>query len=48
MPDDAQAQAVHDFERVWQELIQRYKASKRRSAVSAAKQHHRVFICGVV
>lgn len=48
MPDDAQAQAVHELERVWQELIQRYKASKKRSDVSAAKQHHRVFICGVV
>ena len=29
MPDDAQAQAVHELERVWQELIQRYKASKK-------------------
>ena len=29
MPDDAQAQAVHELERVWQELLQRYKASKK-------------------
>ncbi|MDM1486121.1 MULTISPECIES: cell division protein ZapE [Acinetobacter] len=29
MPDDAQAQAVHELDRVWQELIQRYKASKK-------------------
>ncbi|ALH96251.1 cell division protein ZapE [Acinetobacter equi] len=29
MPDDAQAQAVHELDRVWQELIQRYKSSKR-------------------
>lgn len=29
MPDDAQAQAVQELERVWQELIQKYKASKK-------------------
>ncbi len=29
MPDEAQAQAVHELERVWQELLQRYKASKK-------------------
>ena len=29
MPDDAQALAVHELDRVWQELIQRYKSSKR-------------------
>ncbi|MCU4536831.1 AFG1 family ATPase [Acinetobacter bereziniae] len=29
LPDDAQAQAVHELERVWQELINRYKASKK-------------------
>ena len=29
MPDDAQAQAVHELERVWQELLNRYKASKK-------------------
>lgn len=29
MPDDAQAQAVHELERVWQELLTRYKASKK-------------------
>lgn len=29
MPDDAQAQAVHELNRVWEELIQRYKASKK-------------------
>ena len=29
MPDEAQAQAVHELDRVWQELIQRYKASKK-------------------
>ncbi|TCB66222.1 cell division protein ZapE [Acinetobacter sp. ANC 4216] len=29
MPDDAQAQAVHELDRVWQELIQRFKASKK-------------------
>ena len=29
MPDEAQAEAVRELERVWQELIQRYKASKK-------------------
>ncbi|WP_445117064.1 cell division protein ZapE [Acinetobacter sp. WZC-1] len=29
MPDDAQAQAVHELERVWQELLGRYKASRK-------------------
>ena len=29
MPDDAQAQAVHELDRVWHELIHRYKASKK-------------------
>ena len=29
MPDEAQAQAVHELDRVWQELIQRYKAAKK-------------------
>ncbi|MCU4357880.1 cell division protein ZapE [Acinetobacter ursingii] len=29
MPDEAQAQAVHELERVWQDLISRYKASKK-------------------
>ena len=29
MPDDAQAQAVHELDRVWHELIQRFKASKK-------------------
>ncbi|SPL71387.1 cell division protein ZapE [Acinetobacter stercoris] len=29
LPDDAQAQAVHELDRVWQELINRYKASKK-------------------
>lgn len=29
MPDEAQAQAVHELDRVWQELIQRFKASKK-------------------
>lgn len=29
MPDEAQAQAVQELERVWQELIQRFKASKK-------------------
>lgn len=29
LPDDAQAQAVKELERVWQELILRYKASKK-------------------
>ena len=29
LPDDAQAHAVHELERVWQELINRYKASKK-------------------
>ncbi len=49
MPDDAQAQAVHELERVWQELIERYKASKKAfRRFCAARHHHRVFICGVV
>src|SRR5690606_23613053 len=29
MPDDAQAMAVHELNRVWLELIQRFKASKK-------------------
>ena len=29
MPDEAQAQAVHELDRVWQELLQRFKASKK-------------------
>ena len=29
MPDDVQAHAVHELNRVWEELIQRYKASKK-------------------
>jgi cell division protein ZapE len=29
MPDEAQALAVQELDRVWQELIQRYKASKK-------------------
>ncbi|WP_347460313.1 cell division protein ZapE [Acinetobacter thermotolerans] len=29
MPDDAQAVAVHELDRVWVELIQRFKASKK-------------------
>lgn len=29
LPDDAQAEAVHELNRVWEELIQRYKASKK-------------------
>lgn len=29
MPDEAQAQAVHELDRVWQELLSRYKASKK-------------------
>ncbi|WP_374574403.1 cell division protein ZapE [Acinetobacter sp.] len=29
LPDDAQAQAVHELDRVWHELLQRFKASKK-------------------
>jgi cell division protein ZapE len=29
MPDEAQAQAVHELDRVWQELNERYKSSKK-------------------
>ena len=29
MPDEAQAMAVHELNRVWLELIQRFKASKK-------------------
>ena len=29
MPDDAQAMAVHELNRTWLELIQRFKASKK-------------------
>ena len=29
LPDEAQAEAVHELDRVWQELIQRFKASKK-------------------
>lgn len=46
MPDEAQAQAVHELERVWQDLISRYKASKKHSAVSVAKLRHEAYICG--
>ena len=29
MPDDAQAQAVHELNRTWEELVNRYKSSKK-------------------
>lgn len=29
MPDEAQAQAVQELDRVWKELLTRYKASKK-------------------
>ena len=48
MPDEAQAQAVSELERVWQELLNRYKASKRLFAVFAVKPHQKVYICGAV
>lgn len=48
MSDEAQAQAVHELDRVWHELIQRFKASKKHSVVSAVKLLPVVYICGVV
>lgn len=47
MPDEAQAEAVHELDRVWQELIQRYKASKRPFAVFVVRHLRAVCICGV-
>ena len=34
MADEAQAQAVQELDRVWKELLNRYKASKKLSVVS--------------
>lgn len=48
MPDDAQAEAVHQLNRVWEELILRYKASKKLFVVFAVKLHRKACICGVV
>ena len=45
MPDDAQAMAVHELNRTWLELIQRFKASKP-FAVSAVRLRRRVYTCG--
>ena len=46
LPDEAQAQAVQELDRVWHELIHRYKASKKHFAVSAGKLHRAVYTCG--
>ena len=46
MADEAQAQAVQELDRVWKELLNRYKASKKLSVVSAAKHLQKVYICG--
>ena len=48
MADEAQAQAVQELDRVWKELLNRYKASKKLSVVSAAKLLQKVYICGAV
>lgn len=48
MPDDAQAMAVHELNRVWLELIQRFKASKKPFAVFAVRLLPMACICGVV
>ncbi len=48
MADEAQAQAVQELDRVWKELLNRYKASKKLSVVSAAKHLQKVYICGAV
>jgi cell division protein ZapE len=48
MPDEAQAQAVQELDRVWKELLTRYKASKKHFDVSADKHTQKVFICGEV
>ncbi len=46
MADEAQAQAVQELDRVWKELLNRYKASKKLSVVFVAKLHLKVYICG--
>lgn len=46
MPDEAQAQAVQELERVWQELLSRYKASKKHFGVSDVRLHQKVCTCG--
>lgn len=46
MADEAQAQAVQELDRVWKELLNRYKASKKLSVVSAVKLLQKVYICG--
>ena len=48
MADEAQAQAVQELDRVWKELLNRYKASKKLSVVSAAKLLQKVYIWGGV
>ena len=46
MADEAQAQAVQELDRVWKELLNRYKASKKLSVVSAAKHLQRCIYVG--
>lgn len=46
MADEAQAQAVQELDRVWKELLNRYKASKKLSVVSAAKLLQRCIYVG--
>ena len=48
MSDEAQAQAVHELDRVWHELIQVLRHLKKHFVVSAVKLLHVVYICGVV
>lgn len=47
MADEAQAQAVQELDRVWKELLNRYKASKKLFVVFAVKPLQKVYICGV-
>ena len=48
MADEAQAQAVQELDRVWKELLNRYKLLRKLSVASAAKPLQKACICGVV
>lgn len=48
MPDEAQAQAVQELDRVWKELLTRYKASKKAFRRFRRQTYQKAYTCGVV
>ena len=48
MPDEAQAQAVQELDRVWKELLTRYKTSKKAFRRFRRQTYPKGFICGAV